>query len=517
MDESDETEPMVPSSSSAATEKRSFPVGDNASGTASASAHRLQEGNGRNCYSQPLHIITVLLSFCCGYMVCLWGARMIPTGDDGLPAVLHSKNESADADSAGPTSTDMERNHETSSAKPILYIHVGPQKTGTSYLQSVLSTPACSELLEQDNIVYIGTTLDGKQRDHCLIHNSRSFFPYNSYPQFGDLIIDEAKAKEPPKLSQLFQDLLHRTLRDSNRTMNALIVYEYFWTFNNEQQLAFANAVKDDWDVQLIVGYRAFYDYILSWYDQWYKCSDVNPNCMLWPHEVVQPPKNERRLAVYPFDVYNRSTFTTLFFEELIVNQTILPQRSLQMYEKWFPEKSSVVIDMTNLDNSTNGNPLLVELLCHAIPSARNSCAAAQQGILGQKGMSNPSVSLDADIFQTLAYEKQLFAFQSNNSTTDIPTRRDVVHKIQSFMDSSHTEYPRACVSNQTYHTLLDYGAAAESKFWSSKWAPPSPAREWRDDVFRQDFSDFAREHYCFVDFDKVLDREDWRNFLQSI
>ena len=62
-----------------------------------------------------------------------------------------------------------EGNTATTREKPLLVMHLGPNKSGTTFIQTLLSNPEPRKILEQDNYLYLGTCPREIFFENCVI------------------------------------------------------------------------------------------------------------------------------------------------------------------------------------------------------------------------------------------------------------------------------------------------------------------------------------------------------------
>jgi hypothetical protein len=131
--------------------------------------------------------------------------------------------------------------------KPIMYLHAGPYKTASSFLQCVLSRNAY-EYLKMDGVTFLGAcTYECKRPassyDYCEVHSSGSFF-------------NQDRELQPQLLRKLDE------LRNSGQS--ALIVWEYLSDLN-EQKLRNLLKALDGWEIHVVLNYRRLFEWLPSW------------------------------------------------------------------------------------------------------------------------------------------------------------------------------------------------------------------------------------------------------------
>lgn len=159
------------------------------------------------------------------------------------------------------------RNHTSSNDKtatpsrPVAFLHVGPRKTGTTSIQTALFELSKRGVLSQDNYVFLGKpesniTADDQWSFHNYIHECMG-------------LISEAKKDE--EFCQGVQQWIHTKLQEHASQGHNLI-----WSDedvlravqNQPQYLRELAHLFQDFEIKVVVGYRLYYEWILSEYYQ---------------------------------------------------------------------------------------------------------------------------------------------------------------------------------------------------------------------------------------------------------
>lgn len=133
--------------------------------------------------------------------------------------------------------------------KPYFVLHVGPQKTGTSSLQHSFYTMTQSGMLERDNWHY--TSMNHTFSDGQMNLTDRLYTIPIKSPDFWEMFQTEVTK-----------------LRASHK--NILLSKEgYSVIFNNYTHYEeLRNVLGDDWEVLIVVGYRPYYEWVISYWWQ---------------------------------------------------------------------------------------------------------------------------------------------------------------------------------------------------------------------------------------------------------
>jgi len=144
--------------------------------------------------------------------------------------------------------------------KPRLIFHVGPPKTGTTSLQFDLTH--MQDVLAVDNYTYAG-------RQYELYYDDK-----------GRLIVNRTMPSLLMEAREMFQSCtlvprsrccakFHHRLDDYQRRQQNVILSDEslntnpFWKSPEDYQ-AMKKALQDDWNIVVVVGYRRFYEWIMS-------------------------------------------------------------------------------------------------------------------------------------------------------------------------------------------------------------------------------------------------------------
>ena len=158
--------------------------------------------------------------------------------------------------------------------KPTFYLHVGPHKTGTTFLQYSLCEQPEQEakFFHMDNFVYLGTC----SNDHggqYVRHGAHSVFkhhlkiqPYIQLAQDG--VYTEERKDYPLTDSSFFLSRIEQ-LRQENTSV--LMVYEESSCFTDKMIEELKEFLSPTWNVKVLVVHRTFHDWLLSVHNQIHK------------------------------------------------------------------------------------------------------------------------------------------------------------------------------------------------------------------------------------------------------
>jgi hypothetical protein len=176
-------------------------------------------------------------------------------------------------------------------SKPLLVIHTGPHKTGTSFLQSLFGESQISKILKQDNFLYGGTCIM-KHTKHpdispCILHQVDAFFMKNPDKHENENVTPtipslSADSYPKPQLRILQPNLKLFLNKMQNTGMNGLLVFEEA-ALAIDELIPILEYYKYDFDIQGIGMHRRLYETIPSAYAEFCKHLKDDPCPILVP------------------------------------------------------------------------------------------------------------------------------------------------------------------------------------------------------------------------------------------
>jgi len=234
-----------------------------------------------------------------------------------------------------------------------LILHVGPQKMGTTYLQNTLSRPSVGKYLEQDGYLFIGKI------------NGIAY-------TYGADFFDEDGHLNPKLVNQLSE-------WKGRGGRHAIIVSENWHGVPVHFFRSFFQL--EGWDTRVIVGYRQYFEYLPSYYNQIVKPGEFRTYTIsgLWPGEKKG---EEIGHHILPFDVENRSfKHFSNHFRNAARKLHHPSQNTINKFSGLNPQSLDIV-QLPYLPPTASGDPYLVYVLC-SLMDAPASCQAAKEGKIG--------------------------------------------------------------------------------------------------------------------------------------
>jgi hypothetical protein len=353
-----------------------------------------------------------------------------------------------------------------------LVLHVGPQKTGSSTLQAAWDIMYRNSM-DRDNYNYKHITPE----DHdfsCDVGPWGGFKSCEASESLKTLIKSTAKAGRNLLLSdENLDDRFAATLR---------------------------GVIDDDqWIVTVVVVYRRIHEWLVSWYNQIHKTTnldskgnvliDKNGNPYRQEH-VHWPSQGGRRVPL----------FSEWYFEFIYYwDQTKLVEkhRSVDFYNIYAKLFDDVIV----YDMHADGD-LVTNFMCEIIPQADHSCIQLQEHKIALPTV-NPSVNLDHDILAVAAHEQGYIHGKI--------TRREAVDAVAKHVKATGKKLPQKC-NDSIINQMYDWLERSEKYMFADEWT------EERNAAMNESFqTDLAKGKLCDVDVEEIFKDEEWIHFFNSV
>ena len=367
-------------------------------------------------------------------------------------------------------------NKDDDQPKPRLFLHVGPQKTGSSTFQSMLDKlSGLTGKLREDNIYY----------RHIM-------------PEVGDFDceLDQWGGWHNCKASKSLKALIW-SARDEGADL--LLTDE-----NLDEN--FAQGLRDaidtnDWDVTVIVVYRRIHEWLVSWYNQIHKTTNLDSNGKVLFDKEGIPYRTEHThwpdeggIHIPSFASWYQD-YTRHFGSE--PSQLASRHRSIE-YKSVYQQ----LFDNVILYNLHNEGSMVTNFICDIVRAYR-TCDKLQNHVFDIEKI-NGSIHLEHDILSVLAHEQGLIP-----STL---SRSEVVKEVSNYIQASNKTIPRTCnaqISQQIRTWLVD---TEKIMMGTNNWTEVKET-----DLLALYDSFVATGKMCDVDTKAVLEDEEWCSFFRSL
>jgi len=357
---------------------------------------------------------------------------------------------------------------QSTSELPVAVVHVGPHKTGSTTLQQFLVSK--KNILRTDNyqMFWSGKRKRTSFLAHCFVDKEE--------PEWYGC--SEEVTRQSPLTREhvlaIFRAVLDGALDNGQ---NIIMSSEEFDRLSFDVA-AFRSYLVPGFRVHIVIYYRRFYDFIISFYNQ------------MLSHRNIHGDR-----------------FQTISFEEWVVNSDndVIEQVS-QMHTygvyKRFAEYEDFNISILNLHNSSNDQSTLENFFCNHVDNAVNTCEHAKS--IGNTMNENGSTDLFFKIF-----------FDSIPDHLPVKPRELIPHweAIKSKFEGME-EHPLLCPSDETKQRLLELSIQFEKKMTPESWYNS-------DDGIKTLVEDFENKmnttKFCVADTKKILETNEWQELKSSI
>jgi hypothetical protein len=355
--------------------------------------------------------------------------------------------------------------------KSKLFLHVGPPKTGTSFLQGTITKSAYVTLL-QDDIQYLGVCLDKARRqvdpnttaDTGDPSRGRHFYSYKEIPNLTPdqlyatcprefISLFESDSSSLPKLHPYLQQIVRLALASSSSQSgsprHAVMANEFLSEIRHESQRDLLwQFLSKYYDVHVLLTYRRLHEWLPSYFYQ--KSRNRARFEILWPGQTYQRKATRRTRSILDtgsdglmFDLYNQTQRSVRFHDDLWLYSQIMD--SLE-------NCSTTQITVLNFHQKTDGaeidsragpvghptpDPWMVEFFCSGkvFPAAdiHYTCKAARSDPdFANHNTANERPDVNLDLVATAAFRAGLLSRPSSLRFPSL-TRREVKRKISAF------------------------------------------------------------------------------------
>jgi len=351
--------------------------------------------------------------------------------------------------------------------KPILIIHVGPGKTGTSFLQSILGSHLGRTTLLKDNYLYIGACF--QNLPGCVQLKKAFEVGFQYVPEFQESL-------------------------DKMRSMrlNGIFIFE-----GSASDLASSMPYLDDFDVRVVSNYRRMYEMLPSGYGQKYAtkvknesrktlkryCADLIP--LAFEDYVFNTEKDFENLGIMSRECQD---FLSSEFERLIrpsLLNKVVETAGIHVHN-W--------IDLYEpIDDNIVGNALLVKLFCSGIvPGTKLTCFTSKNGFLESK-VTPKANSRHSVAISRLAMEamRQKVAYSHSENFF----RNKLMEEVD------FADFPKNCMKQEKLDMLLNVS-------WMNEVAvfPEREGDTGRQSLHSEAFQEYVKNGaYCSIDIDYAL------------
>jgi len=383
------------------------------------------------------------------------------------------------------------------SAKPVIgrpkfIFNIGPMKTGSTTLQNYGASDRM--VLRKDSYVWPASPFD-------VIYTSIT-------PSVECLLHPEKSVKECPPFHE---DRLakFKTYLSRNKHLNAYLCDEMFGVLPDTpyvwQQLEF---MKEDHDVELVVTYRRYFEWWVSFYVQAFKYDQEEEQLTQdWPSKPLSEVHDVRyNNHVKPHHEYfeiMKTDETSIFMRRWGIKHGEMHPTEAQKnrFEPHFP---NIKVFNYHLD----GDNLVGSFYCNMLPGAKSACEARTR--LGTKAHFNSAVNHNYDILAVAAYEQGLIQKEHPGNTRK-QMAAAAQHRQEKMLNLEGIDFPMICMSESQLEELLQMSLKFERQILP-EWAAQ------HEEEHRAAFKRYVdKKKFCTIDADQVLKDDEWRSFFRYL
>jgi hypothetical protein len=419
-----------------------------------------------------------------------WPTYLVPLPDATRPSqLLDFVGDSRNHRSV--LSTPLLSKNNGNSTKPYFILHVGPPKTATTTIQCALQDLS-QELAEWDTTYYLGRQC-GKYP---------TSFPNGEESLSGDLKGNLQKGYGV--ILDAFQARLayHRHYRRHNVVLSmegmsrALLYQDEDADENDEGLMRLAALLGDDWNVQIVVTYRPYFEWIRSFYSQ----------------EL----REEHAGSKFSWD-YRHSSFQEYLqrhLESATRKKHIqglghhLSVRTNRAYARYF--RNVKFFDLYQANNRT----VVTNFICQNIPSAGKTCRYLQDSTTQRRFKDHKYESDPFDALRILeaAYDQGLI------NSTRRPKKNILSRRVQEELGQHVGSDMVRCLPTITEEAFLRISLSFEKEMLELRGMyAPEKLRSGEHDHRLAFERAKAAGNFCEIDPARVLYDEKWRQFLSNL
>jgi len=365
-----------------------------------------------------------------------------------------------------------QRMNEDSSGSKEAVLHIGPPKTGTTTIQ--YASDIFRKKLKEDGFdmpwVVAGVT---KQKNT----NGRYEVLDRNQVNFAMCFI-QSKRKE---LYICLKQLLTSGLEIANQNRNIFISTETFSRPDIDIH-ALSEYLKLWEKITVVVGYRRYYDWIMSAYNQNHK---------------VKPGVDNLGLLSQKTSFYD---FMLNDIEGVKAQETSHTYQVIQRYKQYF---NNIVV----LNIHDTSKELVEAFYCDAMQNAQKMCEEVKELEVESKNLSKPLSYVE---LLAAAHDAQLIYLESNREV-DVALEKIEEHQESTLGLSIH-DFPMKCLPPNMLAELLEKSLKFEKEVVPEFFASPLG-----EAALRSDFEEKSKGKMCSIDFEATLKTVEWLDFFMSL
>ena len=357
-------------------------------------------------------------------------------------------------------------NNNTTLLKPMkkgkVMFHMGVHKTGSTSIQNALNLQAFQDSLMEDNFIVGNVDGSGYGTKSALAKCFKN---------------KQSCSSRSSQTTSAFVKRIEEALVGNH---NLVLSSEQFDYFRKAKKIKRFFHEFDD--VQVILFYRRFFEWILSMY--------------------MQNKRNGWMKSWARGDSGNRKNFVTFLASRNISSYVIKEPRYTVSAYKYY--KKHFNVSLVNMHAGTGDS--LTNFLCSPVLNTPRTCRKRQRNEL-QVGRSNQVSGREVyDEIAMAAYAGGLVDVEKYSRGT---ARRMIQEHQESYLNRTATDFPLICPPMHQLNELLEVSIKVEREYF------PDFFEAEQEDKLREKFHKMvSRSQFCSVDTKKVLDDPQWKTYF---
>lgn len=382
------------------------------------------------------------------------------------------------------------------SGKPLLILHVGPPKTSSTTLQSMLTR--YRETLKLDNYLYVGRIYDeegnyeGFEEGPFLdLSNAKCHVELEDIYEDNedDKSVDWTHHEDAP---QCWKNFLVELARVRRSNMNLIISDEKLCLRGHNSGKFHYELLKEtlrDWDVRVLTTYRRYFAWLPSHKNHHDSHKLTESDYQTWDGEELTPifPRLQECMQ-------DLSKLRYPYIDAVVGN-----------YSKYFP------VEVMNMHDTTEYPTLASQFVCKYVPNAEETCELSlREGDIASNVELNKAKSIFYDMLAMAAYKQGIIR---SSVGSRVSVRDAIQHEHEVIHGKTPSELPLDCPDTKSVERVLEKSLGYEMAFF-----PEFHHGGLGENVHRSDFWTMVdKKRFCSVDIAKTLRQKEWIEFFDKL
>jgi hypothetical protein len=339
---------------------------------------------------------------------------------------------------------------------------VRPGKTGSTMMQKLLTQLQNNLILEKDNFIYLGRYIGmgGDQTYTSFLNVSMNYCHWKMHEMSPSIGEEEKRMRGSLKRARPFINKLYDQRKN-------VIVYEEFLTSCSFPTGVFLQAIQKKFRVRIVIGYRRYYQWLLSFKNQMEK-----KGTFYWPIKRNTTLNNDNIIILPtwgPGENRSRTLPTPPYIRFFTTNNDMTKKWTygvIQRYQSWHDHANIQILNM----HHPSGD-MAQHFLCDILPNAKHSCCWAKQvGSKNDHHHTNPSLDMNWDLIAVEAADRGLLDTTQNRPSVVRSIRE--CHKErqeiqQSSQDDGGAQLPLECLDRESSEDFVEKSIQLEREVLS--------------------------------------------------